>query len=44
MSLYALAQHFHFNLCSCVTMGKLLSDTVAVEKKNNQTLKATYLK
>lgn len=45
MSLYALAQHFHFNLCLCVTMGKLLSDAVAVgKKKNNQMFKATYLK
>lgn len=44
MSLYALAQHFHFNLCLCVTMEKLLSDAVAVGKKTNQTLKAAHLK
>lgn len=43
MSLYALAQHFHFNLCLCVTMQKLLSDAVVVGKKT-QTLKPAHLK
>lgn len=45
MSLYALAQHFHFNLCLYITMQKFLSDAVVVgKKKPNQTLKAVHLK
>lgn len=34
--LYAVAQHFHFNLCLCVAIQKLLSDAVILEKTNKQ--------